>query len=153
MTLNIFNKTLGFKFRLFCHSGDTNFYGTAEKLLGKVAAYNKVHKGMSRVVVHSMYEPKEGRRTRVNIGVYGMDLEECKTVLNHFAKPSRNGNECVSSPPVGKAWYDTIPQSIDEIQALERATRNKEQRQFPANVIDLVCKAKALVQERDKPRK
>jgi hypothetical protein len=51
---------------------------------------------------------------------------------------------------VGKAWYDTIPQKLDEIQALERATRNKEQRQFPADVIDLVCKANLLVHERDK---
>jgi hypothetical protein len=33
---------------------NTNFYGTAEKLLGKVTAYNKEHEGMSRVVVHSM---------------------------------------------------------------------------------------------------
>jgi len=61
-----------------------------------------------------------------------------------------DGNECVNSPPVGKVWYDTIPELIDEIQALERASRNKEQREFPADVIDLVAKAKALVQERDK---
>ena len=58
--------------------------------------------------------------------------------------------ECVKSPPIGKAWYDTIPELIEEIEALERATRNKEQRQFPADVIDLVAKAKALVQETDK---
>jgi hypothetical protein len=51
---------------------------------------------------------------------------------------------------VGTAWYDTVPQLIDEIQALERASRNKEQRELPADVIDLVAKAKALVQERDK---
>ena len=37
-----------------------------------------------------------------------------------------DGNECVSSPPVGKAWYDTIRQSSDEIQAREHATRNKD---------------------------
>jgi hypothetical protein len=61
-----------------------------------------------------------------------------------------DGNECVSSLPVGKKWYDTIPQVTDEIQALGCATRNKEERQFPVDVIDLVSKAKALVQERDK---
>jgi ATP-grasp domain len=92
MTLDIFHKALGFKYGLFRRSGDTNFYGSAKRLLEKVTAYNKEHEGTSRVVVHSMYEPKEGRRTRVNIGVYGMDLEECKTVLNRFAKPSRNGD-------------------------------------------------------------
>jgi hypothetical protein len=52
-------------------------------------------------------------------------------------------------PPVGEAWYDTIPQMIDKIQALECATQNKARRQFPANVIDLFAKAKANVQERD----
>ena len=50
------------------------------------------------------------------------------------------------------AWYDTaVPQVDSEIQVLERVTRlvNKEQRQFPVDVIDLVAKANALTQERD----
>ena len=51
---------------------------------------------------------------------------------------------------MGKKWYDTIPQVTDEIQALGCATRNKEERQFPTDMIDVVSKAKALVQERDK---
>jgi len=71
-----------------------------------------------------------------------------KTHCYYLCDP--DGKERVNSPPVGKAWYDTIPQKLDEIQALERATRNKEQRQFPADVIDLVCKANLLVHERDK---
>jgi hypothetical protein len=51
---------------------------------------------------------------------------------------------------VGKKWYDTVPQTFDEeIQALEHASQNKEQRQLPADVIDLVSKTKALVQEKD----
>jgi hypothetical protein len=47
------------------------------------------------------------------------------------------------------AWYDTVPQVDSEIQVLERVTRpvNKEQRQFPVNVINLVAKANALTQE------
>jgi hypothetical protein len=53
--------------------------------------------------------------------------------------------EYVKSPPIGKAWYDTIPELIDEIEALERASRNKEQRQFPTEVIELVSKANALI--------
>jgi len=59
--------------------------------------------------------------------------------------------EYVNSPPVGKAWYDTIPDIFDEMQALECATRKKEQRQFPPDVIDLVSKAKhaALLHKRD----
>jgi hypothetical protein len=57
--------------------------------------------------------------------------------------------ECVKSPPVGKPWFESVPQVFDDkLQALERATRNKEhRRQFPADVIDLVAKATALVQE------
>jgi hypothetical protein len=52
---------------------------------------------------------------------------------------------------VGKKWYDTVPQTFDEeIQSLERASRNQRQRELPADIIDLVSKAKALVQERDK---
>jgi hypothetical protein len=51
------------------------------------------------------------------------------------------------------AWYDTVPQQVDsEIQVLERVTRlvNKEQRQVPVDVIDLVAnKANALTQEQD----
>jgi hypothetical protein len=59
-------------------------------------------------------------------------------------------NECVINPPVGKKWYDTIEDISNEIQALGCATRTQEQeRQFPADVIDLVLKAKAIVQERD----
>ena len=60
-------------------------------------------------------------------------------------------NECVINPPVGKKWYDTIEDISNEIQALGCATRTQQEqeRQFPADVIDLVSKAKALVQERD----
>jgi hypothetical protein len=52
---------------------------------------------------------------------------------------------------VGKKWYDTIEDISNEIQALGCATRAQQQeRQFPADVMDVVSKAKALVQERDK---
>jgi hypothetical protein len=41
------------------------------------------------------------------------------------------------------AWYDTVPQLDSEIQVPEHVTHpvNKEQRQFPLDVIDLVAKA------------
>ena len=87
MTLNKLSKKYGFKCGLFRRSGDTNYFGSAVQLLEEVSTYNKEHEGESRVVIHSMYEPEENR-TRVNIGVYGNDMDECKTVLNHFAKPS-----------------------------------------------------------------
>ncbi|KAI2496096.1 hypothetical protein MHU86_18422 [Fragilaria crotonensis] len=53
-----------------------------------------------------------------------------------------NGNDHVQSPSLGKAWFATIPDMMDDIRALECATRNKEQRQFPPDVIDLVSIAK-----------
>ena len=51
---------------------------------------------------------------------------------------------------MGKKWYDTIEDISNEIQALGCVTQNLEEQQFPADVIDLVSKAKAIVQERDK---
>jgi hypothetical protein len=86
MTLNLFNKRYGFQVGLFRRGGDVNFYASPTELLEQVTAYNTEHEGKSRIVIHSMFEPKPGR-TRMNIGVYGNDLEECKTVLNSFAKP------------------------------------------------------------------
>ena len=51
-----------------------------------------------------------------------------------------NGNDHVQSPSLGKAWFLTIPEIMDDIRALERATgtRKKGQRHFPPDVIDLV---------------
>jgi hypothetical protein len=68
-----------------------------------------------------------------------------KTQCYYLCDP--NGKECVRSPPVGKAWYETLSSQmvLNEIQALERATRNKEQKQFPPDVIDLVAKANVLL--------
>jgi hypothetical protein len=51
---------------------------------------------------------------------------------------------------VGKAWYDTIPQIFDEIQALERATRTL--RELPHDVIDIVARARYLAEERPTKR-
>jgi hypothetical protein len=88
MTLSLFKKKYGFTVGLFRRSGDTTYFGTAADLLQQVTAYNTEHEGMSRIVIHSMFEPKPGN-TKVNIGVYGDDLEECKVVLNRFAKPAK----------------------------------------------------------------
>ena len=76
-------------------------------------------------IYHDTYRPKESKR---------------RNHCYYLCDP--DGNEHVNSPPVGKAWYNTIPEIADEIQALERASRNKEQRQFPPDVIDLISIAK-----------
>ena len=86
-------------------------------------------------IYHDTYRPKDTKRRN---HCYYLCDPDC--------------NEYLNSPPVGKAWYNTIPQMHDEIQALERATRNKEQRQFPPDVIDLVSKANhhTLLHKQDK---
>ena len=88
MTLSLFKKKYGFTVGLFRRSGNINYYGSQTELLKKVTAYNSNNEGKSRIVIHSMFEPEEGR-SRINIGVYGNDMEDCKKVLNRFAKPMR----------------------------------------------------------------
>jgi hypothetical protein len=88
MTLKIMHKKYGFECALFRRSGDINYYGPSAKLVDEVREYNKANEGKSRIVIHSMFEPKENH-TRLNIGVYGNDMEECKTVLNRFAVPNK----------------------------------------------------------------
>ncbi len=60
------------------------------------------------------------------------------------------GNEHVNSPSIGKAWHNTFPQLVDEIQqALERETRSKEQRQYPPDVLELVSNANQALQHKN----
>mmetsp|Transcript_3436 Transcript_3436/g.6444 ORF Transcript_3436/g.6444 Transcript_3436/m.6444 type:complete len:505 (-) Transcript_3436:200-1714(-) len=93
MTLEIFRKEYGFEVGLFRRTGDINYYGTCEELIQEVKAYNEEHAGKSRVVIHSMFE-KEPGHVRMNIGVYGFDMDECKAVLNRFAQKTKaNGDE------------------------------------------------------------
>jgi ATP-grasp domain len=88
MTLEIFRKKYGFELGLFRRSGDINYYGSNKQLIEEVTAYNKENEGKSRIVIHSMFE-RTPQHSRINIGVYGFDMDECKTVLNRFAKPSK----------------------------------------------------------------
>lgn len=88
MTLELFKKSYGFDTALFRRSGDINYFGSNKQLIEEVTAYNKENEGKSRVVIHSMFE-RAPEHSRINIGVYGFDMDECKTVLNRFAKPSK----------------------------------------------------------------
>jgi len=85
ITLNILKKNFGFTVGLFRRTGDINFYGSGEELLAKVDAYNAEHEGKSRVIISSYFEAIPGKHCRMNIGVYGTDMDECKTVLESFA--------------------------------------------------------------------
>jgi hypothetical protein len=50
---------------------------------------------------HNMYQPDDVNRS-----------------LHCYYLCDPDGNECIKSPPVGMAWYATVPQLIEEIQAL-----------------------------------
>lgn len=89
LALTLLEKEYGFQVGLFRRHGDNEFYGSAVELLEQVGTYNKANEGKSRIVIFSMYEAEDGG-TRVNIGVYGNDMEECKTVVNRFAKKKRS---------------------------------------------------------------
>jgi hypothetical protein len=77
---------------LFRRSGDNTYFGPADQLMEEVTAYNTANEGKSVIVIHSMWEPDgaDGKKrgfTKINIGVYGNNLAECKETLNTFAKP------------------------------------------------------------------
>lgn len=92
MTLQVFNDKYGFECGLFRRGGDINYYGKMEDMMAEVDAYNSANEGKSRIVIHSAFEPAENH-TRMNIGVYGNDMDECKTVLNRFAQPSKKKDQ------------------------------------------------------------
>jgi len=87
MTLKKLKDKYGFQVGLFRRSGDINYFGTAEKLFEEVHAFNTEKEGKMCIVIHSVYEPEGKDYARINIGVYGNSLAECKEVLNNYAKP------------------------------------------------------------------
>lgn len=92
MTLSLLKQEYGFDVGLFRRNGDINYFGSSQELLEEVGAYNKGHEGNSRIILHSLFETPSGN-CRINIGVYGNDMDECKTVLNCFALPSKKNGE------------------------------------------------------------
>jgi len=92
MALQSLSKKYGFRLGLFRRGGDINYYGTTDQLLTEVEEYNDANEGKSLIVLHSMYQHSDNK-VRLNIGVYGNDMEECKTVLNRFALPKKEEEE------------------------------------------------------------
>lgn len=90
MALRQLKEKHDFTVGLFRRSGDINYFGPSSQLLQEVQEYNETHAGQSIVIIHSMYQnPDTGKNTRINIGVYGNSLGECKAVLNSFAHPPK----------------------------------------------------------------
>jgi len=99
MTLKRLNKAYGFTAGLFRRSGKTAFYGTADELFEQVDA----DEGKSRVVIHSLFHAPGVIYTRINIGVYGTNLSECKMVLNQFAHAAPKPVESTEAPVVANS--------------------------------------------------
>jgi hypothetical protein len=89
MTLKLLRQQYGFSVGLFRRSGDINYFGTPAELFESVQQYNVTNEGKSRIIVHSLFERKKQGVVRVNIGVYGNSLLECKQVLNTYAQPDQ----------------------------------------------------------------
>ncbi len=82
----------GSSFPVFLWDG-TPPTGSSDDLFEAVLAYNDANSGSSRIVIHSVVQPDHKKDApvicRVNIGVYGNDINERRTVLNRFAEPKR----------------------------------------------------------------
>jgi hypothetical protein len=76
----------GFDCGLFRRNGDTFYRGSASQLFDEVTAFNSDNEGKMRVVLFGVCELGENK-SEMNIAVYGNSLDECKSVLNHFAQP------------------------------------------------------------------
>ena len=87
MSMSLLNHQYGYTVGLFRRNGNINFYGSNAELVRQVTQYNVDHDTKSKIVLHSFYETDEGN-SRITIGVYGFDMEECKRVLNQFAQPA-----------------------------------------------------------------
>jgi len=87
MTLQLMKKKFGFSCGLFRREGNINFYGDHQELFGQVEAHNIENEGKTCIVIHSYFEAEEGKHMRINIGVYGTDMDECMTIVNRFGKP------------------------------------------------------------------
>jgi hypothetical protein len=85
LVAQMFQDKYGYNFGLFRRNGDNCFHGTQDELFAQVSDYNAAHEGSSKIVLFSVCE-NSPTETKVNMGVYGHSLDECRSVINHFAK-------------------------------------------------------------------
>jgi hypothetical protein len=78
----------GYDFGLFRRNGDNVYYGTQDQLFDQVAAYNRENDGKSKIILFSVCQEND-YCTKINIGVYGNSMEECRSVVNRFARARR----------------------------------------------------------------
>lgn len=85
MVAQLLQDECGYECGLFRRNGNITYPGSAAELLADVQAHNAAHVGTSRVVLFGFHE-EHPRKTKLNVAVYGHSVDECRTVLNHFAQ-------------------------------------------------------------------
>jgi hypothetical protein len=88
LVANLFHGSVGFQFGVFRRSGPATYYnGLAQQLLDDVARFNRAHPSECQVVVFSFFELHQGGQTttKIQIGVYGRSMDQCRQVLGDFA--------------------------------------------------------------------
>lgn len=86
LVAQLFQDKYGYEYGLFRRNGDNCFYGSEQELFDLVQQHNESQD--SKIVVFSCCEV-DPKTTKVNIGVYGHDIEECRSVVNSIAKANR----------------------------------------------------------------
>lgn len=87
MVATLFKEKYGFEYGLFRRSGNITYYGSSEQLFAQVAAHNAAQEGSSKIVIFAVMDDEATSTTKVNIGVYGHSLDECRAILNQYARP------------------------------------------------------------------
>jgi ATP-grasp domain len=101
MTLSLLHHEHEYSVGLFRRTGSNTYYGSATELLRQVDAHNNAvtddsSSSSTRIILHSFLEVKPGL-TKINIGVYGNDLDECERILNDYAKPAKQKKNRITS--------------------------------------------------------
>jgi ATP-grasp domain len=97
MTLSLLHHEYHYTVGLFRRTGANTYHGSATDLLTQVDAHNATDSSSStRIILHSFLEVRPGV-TKINIGVYGNDLDECERILNDYAKPAKQKKNRMTS--------------------------------------------------------
>jgi hypothetical protein len=85
MVMQLLRDREGYDFGMFRRNGNITYRGPASRLLEEVAEYNAENAGGSKIVLFGLYE-EHPLKTKINIAVYGSSLDQCRAVLNRFAR-------------------------------------------------------------------
>jgi hypothetical protein len=86
MVASLLRDKYGYEVGLFRRSGKISFYGTAVELFAQVEEFNTANEGHAQIVLFAVLETEPGL-TKINMGVYGNNADECLATLDHFGKP------------------------------------------------------------------